>query len=525
MNRLQKAVLSLLGVKGDFLSTPNQVGMSYALTDPALGQTMARLGGMATHTGKPVNEETAGTVSVWFACLRVLSETMGATVPGGGVYERQKNGDLVKVEHPVGDIIFHSPNSYMTPVENMEADTYNLAQQGNSLSFTDRRGNGELMNVQPIPSNQWIFGFKDGEPVYDVMENGKWHPLPADKVWHIKGFGGNGFLGVSPLVKARQALAISLATEEFQAKFFANGASPSLIVTVPAWLDEKQRIIARENLEKLWGGLDNAHKARLLEGGMTAAEGTMKLQEAQFQELRGFTIPEICRYMRVQPHLVMDLSQSTNNNIEHQGLEFLSMTMMPYTTRISASMTKNLFKPEERKRFVVRFDLDAILRVDSAARAELDSKHADHGIRSRNEIRVSNGFNRVDGNPMMDRYTVQSNMAPIDMLPELAKAQATKPANVAPKSVELIVNNSMPASESKTNVVNLLQEREHNIKVLPAEVTVHGPEVNVQQKSDQSMADAVLALGELLIEIRKGQQEDIDVRKKILDHVEKGITS
>ena len=45
---------------------------------------------------------------------------------------------------------------------------------------------------------------------------------------------------------------------------------------------------------------------------------------------RGLKVADICRFFRVPPHKIQDLQRSTNNNIEHQGIEFVTMTMRPW---------------------------------------------------------------------------------------------------------------------------------------------------------------------------------------------------
>ena len=75
--------------------------------------------------------------------------------------------------------------------------------------------------------------------------------------------------------------------------------------------------------------------------------------------------------------------------------------------------------------FVVKYDVDSLLRMDSAARAEFISKMTQNAVMHRNEARAMNGMNRSDA-PGMDDYTAQINLAPIGMLGELARAQVSK---------------------------------------------------------------------------------------------------
>lgn len=427
MNLFQRGMIRVLGLKGAMESA----GSSYSLSDPNFGTLLAKLMGHSTHTGKPVNATTSMEVTTFWACIRIISETFGGLPLD--VYERDpRTKNLTPIDHDLGIILKSQPNADMTKVEYWEAKAANLAQQGNCFSIRDTRKDGSIISLTPVETSRATVGRnRNGEIKYDINDRGRWEEFPRDKVWHVKGFGLNGLVGLSPLQYARQALGVSLASEEFQAKFFANGASPSFIVSVPQWLNETQRIIARENLEKLWGGMDNAHKARLLEGGMKPEGGTMPLKDAQFMELRGLSIQEICRVHRVPPHMVMDLSRSTNNNIEQQSLEFVMYCVLPYITRFEASISRWLLKPEERLKLVVRFNLDGLLRADAAARGELHSKYAQNGVMNRNEIRQLEGRNRVD-DPAMDMYTVQTQLVPIGRLDAIAERMTKAPAPTAP---------------------------------------------------------------------------------------------
>lgn len=513
MNFAQKVIARALGLKGLITS-----GSSYSLTDPNFGTLLAKLMGNATHVGKPVNDQNAMEITAFWSCVRVISETMGSLPIT--IYEiDQRNGNLNPTEHDLSSVLANSPNAEMTKVEFWETVAANLAQQGNAFALMDKRPDGSLIQLTPMPSGTTTVGWDraTGKKIIDYNDRGQWVTLPAEKVWHVKGFGMNGLVGLSPLMYGRQALGIGLAAEEFQAKFFANGAAPSLIVSVPQWLDPKQRQQARENLERMWQGMDNAHRARLLEGGMTVQPSTMKLQEAQFHELRGLTVQEICRLMRVPPHMVMDLSRSTNNNIEQQSLEFVMFSMLPYTTRLEASISKWLFPVSDRRTYVARFNIDGLLRADAAARSSLLSQLVNCGVLSRNEVRAIEGRNRSDA-PGMDDYTAQMQYVPVGMLAQLAEKSVSKPSPIsAPKGRDkIIIENHTPVNAT----VQLPSELRHMVDM----GEVQPPVVHF---STSKLAEALQVMAAVVLEIKQTQQadraareQDMALRAKILQQVE-----
>lgn len=421
MNAFQKVVARLFGIKGDMATA----GMSYSARDASFAQWSAN---GTSYTGKNVTDQTAMQVSAVWACVRILSETIGSLPLH--VYQRdERTGNATKVDHQLGSVLAMAPNADMTAVEFREAMVTNLALRGNAYAEVERNGKGAVVSLYPLsaalvePKRR-----DDGRIVYEVKDGAKPRVLTQSQVWHVKGFGADGLVGLSPVAYARQSLGMSLAAEEFQARFFANGANPSWIISIPQWLEKDQREVARRNIEKIWQGLDNAHRAAILEGGMTATAATMPLEDAQFMQLRGFSIQEICRIYRIPPHMVADLSRSTNNNIEHQGLEFVQFTLAPYLVRFEASAARWLMTPEERSRYFLRFNVDALLRADAAGRAALYSSAVQNGWMSRNEVRALENRNTV-AEEGMDDFTAQSNLLPVERI--FADPPEPKPEPVA----------------------------------------------------------------------------------------------
>lgn len=411
MNIFQKVIARVLGRKGK----------TYTLKDHDF---VASLMGGTTYAGKAVTDTTAMQVSTAWACVRIIAETIGSLPVA--FYQRDAKGNAKKIDHDLTEIFSFSPNADMTGVEYIEAKALNLSLRGNGYSWKETRRDGSVLSLYPIPGQRVEPKRKDnGTVYYKVEDRGKWSDVPAEKIWHVKGFGSDGLMGLSPVAYHRQSLGVALAAEEFQARFFSQGANPSWLIKIPQWLTDEQRVIAEDNVRNLWQGLDNAHRAAILEGGMDAVAATMPLQDAQFLELRQLTVQEICRIYRMPPHMVADLSRSTNNNIEHQGHEFVTYTMMPYLTRIERSAGKNLLVAGERKDIFMRYNVDALLRADAAGRAALYSSALQNGWMTRNEVRAKENHNSVDD---LEGFTVQSNLMPVDAMFDDERRNAAQPA-------------------------------------------------------------------------------------------------
>lgn len=394
-------------------------GIGLSLTDPKGWKTL----GGGTYTGKSVDENTAMQVSAVWACVRILAESIGQ-LPWG-VYQRQRNGNMIKVDHDLGTILVETPNADMTSVEFREAVQSNLGLQGNGYSLRNVNGAGNVSSLYPVPSSEMI-PQRDRytrEISYRFYDRGQWEVLPREKVWHLRGFGTNGLVGYSPIGYMRQAMGLAMAAEEFGANVFARGAHPSLIVKIPEWLDDNQREKAQKNLDDLYAGLKNAHKPMMLEGGMALDAGgaIMQPEDLQLLELRRFQLHEIARIWGVPPHMLADMERATFSNIEEMSLGFVMFTLLPWLRRWEDSATRWLLKPAERKSLRVMFNFDGLLRANTQARAEYLRTMVANGLMSRNEARAKENMNLVEGKGM-DDYTVQSNMISVDELAAVAAA-------------------------------------------------------------------------------------------------------
>jgi HK97 family phage portal protein len=416
-----------MGVLSKLEQKAFQNGMTASISEnnPKLSSTLG--GGGRTIVGKTVNDTTAMQVTTVFACIRLLAETMGA-MPSA-IYRQQPSGNSERIDHPLAEVLIMQPNADMNGTEYSEASTTNLAARGNAYSLIERRGDGNIMSLYPIPTSRMQVkrdSSTNYEMRYGIQDRGITDWYPAEKIWHRRAFSFDGLMGLSPLTCAREAIGLALAGEEYNAQLFGQGLMPSARVSIPQWLTDPQREVANKKLLEMHTGLKNLGKPMLLEGGMKVDDALLSPDDAQFLQLRQFTVVEICRLFNIKPHMVASLEQATNNNIEQLSLEFITYTMLPYLRRDEMAARK-LFKPGDKDKFFWRYNFDGLLRADSAARASLYSILLQNGVYNRNEVRALENRNSV-ADPAMDQYTVQSNMAMLDQLAALvASRNAPKP--------------------------------------------------------------------------------------------------
>jgi HK97 family phage portal protein len=392
-----------------FKSAPAEQPLS--LTNPAGWASNA------SYTGKAVNDTTAMQISTVWACVRLLAETI-ASVPGA-VYERVGRNSEKRDDDPLTELL-RQPNSDMSGTDFTEALVVNLGLRGNAFALKGTMGK-RVRSLYPMPANLTTMRRdpKTQAIVYDFSDRGKTETYPREQVWHIKGFGSNGLMGFSPIECMRQAMGFNLAAEEVGGRAFANAAMPSVFVSIASWLEPEQRKIAKEKILSEYSGASNSGKPWLLEGGMTAEVQTPNLEDLQFLAARRFGVQEICRIYRVPPHMVADLDRATFNNIEQMSQDLLTYTFLPYWTRIESSALRWLIPEANKQTHFLRYNVEGLLRADTAARGQFYSMMLQNGAYSRNEVRALENRNPVEG---LDDYTVQSNMLPVAQLSALVES-------------------------------------------------------------------------------------------------------
>jgi HK97 family phage portal protein len=232
--------------------------------------------------------------------------------------------------------------------------------------------------------------------------------LSHENILHIPGLGFDGLVGYSPIAMAKNAVGISIATEEYGAKFFANGANPGGVLEHPAVIKDIQRV--KDSWNAAYQGSGNAHRVAVLEEGMKFNQIGIAPEQAQFLETRKFQINEIARIFRVPPHMVGDLEKSSFSNIEQQSLEFVKYTLDPWVVRWEQSLQQSLLLPGEKAIISIRFNLDGLLRGDYQSRMQGYSIGIQNGFMSVNDVRSLEDFNLLSDDEGGNLHFVNGNM-------------------------------------------------------------------------------------------------------------------
>ena len=369
-----------------------------------------------TTSGKPVNEHTAMQMTAVYSCVRILAEAV-AGLPLH-LYKYTDNGGKEKaLSHSLYFLLHDEPNPEMSSFVFRETLMTHLLLWGNAYAQIIRNGKGEVIALYPLmPNRMKVDRDSRGNLYYSYTRyideapalNGITVTLRPTDVLHIPGLGFDGLVGYSPIAMAKNAIGLAMATEEYGAKFFANGAAPGGVLEHPGTIKDPQKV--KDSWNMAYQGSGNAHKVAVLEEGMKYQQIGISPEQAQFLETRKFQINEIARIFRVPPHMVGDLEKSSFSNIEQQSLEFVKYTLDPWVIRWEQAISRSLLSPSEKKEYFSKFNVDGLLRGDYVSRMNGYATARQNGWMSANDIRELEDLDRIPAELGGDLYLINGNM-------------------------------------------------------------------------------------------------------------------
>lgn len=371
----------------------------------------------STTSGKAVNEYTAMQTTAVYSCVRILAEAV-AGLPLH-VYRYKADGGKERIaQHPLYYLLHDEPNLEMTSFVFRETLMSHLLLWGNAYAQIIRNGRGQVIALYPLlPSKMEVSRSKSGELIYtyyrdaeesNVKPRGGYITLRKEEVLHIPGLGFDGLIGYSPIAMAKNAIGMALATEEYGATFFANGANPGGVLEHPSVIKDIQRV--KDSWNSAYQGSGNANRVAVLEEGMKFQAIGIPPEQAQFLETRKFQLNEIARIFRVPPHMVGDLEKSSFSNIEQQSLEFVKYTLDPWVVRWEQALQQSLILPSEKPSVIIKFNLDGLLRGDYQSRMQGYSTGIQNGFLSVNDVRSLEDMNLLSDEDGGNLHFVNGNM-------------------------------------------------------------------------------------------------------------------
>ena len=370
----------------------------------------------STNSGVVINEENVLKVNAVYAAVRIIADSI-STLP----VDTFKRVNGTRSPYRPKPEWLDMPEIGVTFSDLTQVALVSLLLNGNAFIriLRDERGVAGLVVLNPIKV-QVTRTADQTRPLY-VYDNHT--TITHDEMLHIKELVMPGQQrGKSRIELVKENLGLASALEQFAARFFS-GANSSGIIEYPGNLTKEQALDLANAFENEHKGLRKSHRTGVLFGGAKFQRTTPDNNTSQFIESRKFAVEEIARVFRVPPSMlgVIEPGASSYNSLEQNSINFVVHTLRPYIYKLEQAFTRLL--PQG---VFVKYNVDGLLRGDSAARSAYYASAIQNGYMSINQVRALEDAAPVDGGdelrvPLHSVDLAAANIAEIDKKTTIAQ--------------------------------------------------------------------------------------------------------
>lgn len=393
-----------------------------------------------------VTQDKALELSTSFACMRAIAED-AAKLPWH-VFARSGNTRQRLDNSAISYLLNTRPNPEMGAFSFRETIVGHALMWGNGYAEIERDVGGRVKALWIIsPDRVEPERALDGRLVYSVRQE-RQDPLilEANDVYHLHGIGFDGIKGYSMVGLAAQSLGFAIAAEEHGASFYGNNTTPGLALKTDAVLsDEGFERLQKQMAERK--GSARAYEGMILEQGMDFARPNMSQVDAQYVETRRLVIEEVCRWWRVPPHKIGELTRAHFSNVENLNIDYVTDTLMPWVKRLEEEADWKLISNRSQASYT-KIAVQALMRGDSAARATYYKEMLHMGVLSPNDIRALEDMDPIG--PEGDEHYMQSQFTTLKRINE-APVEQPAPAPSVTRTAARLLSAQLRKAEKRTS--------------------------------------------------------------------------
>lgn len=355
-----------------------------------------------------VSPETAMKLAAVYSCIYVVSSNV-AQMP---LHVMRKTGNMVEAarDHPVFYLVHDEPNDWQTSYKWRELKQRHILGWGNGYTRVIRSRRGEAIKLDACMPWETTLLNTGGRYTYGVYnEEGSFAISPDDMI-HIRALGNNQKMGLSPIIQHAETIGMGMSGQQYTSSFFNGNARPAGIVSVKGEIKDE----GWKRLKAVWQKAAQAlrsqeNKTLLLPAELDYKALTVSPVDAQLIDMMKLNRSMIAGIFNVPAHMINDLEKATFSNITSQAIQFVRYTIMPWVANWEQELNRRLFTRAERAAgYYVRFNLAGLMRGTPQERAQFYHFAITDGWMSRNEARVFEDMNPVDG---LDEMLVSVNAA------------------------------------------------------------------------------------------------------------------
>lgn len=374
----------------------------------------AEIFGVGTEAGVSVTEHQTWGYSPAYRGISIISHAIGK-LPC--ITYRNLGDDKGKARdrnHPAYRVLRRRANR-LTPINHLFARvTADAILHGNGYARIELDGRAAVKALERLDPRQVDPPRSSAGETYTYnRDHGGPLPIFWDQILHVRFNSSDGLNGLGLLSVAKESLGLGIGARTFGARYFRNASTPATAVMLPHAATDKQITKLRAEFENVHKGLSNAHRVAFVTGGGELKPISVSPAEAMLIDLRGFEVREIANFLNLPPDMLGDDAKTSFASLEMTMQSFLDNSLDPWLAiwefELNEKLLTGVQKSAESHR--IEFLRQALVRADMKTRAEYYNTMLMTGVFTRNEVRLLENKNALDG---LDEPLAPMNMGPGD---------------------------------------------------------------------------------------------------------------
>lgn len=352
-----------------------------------------------------IRRETLLAFTPVYACITRIAQDIGK-MPIRLMEQRDdRTWAVVTRSSPYGNVV-SKPNGYQLTSQFLQQWLISKLLAGNSYQLKQRDARGIVQRLYPLDPTRVRPLIT---PTGDIFYNLGYDPLselyeavvscPASEIIHDRMPGlFHPLIGTSPIFACSLAAAQGHSMQKASAAFFKNMAQPSGVLTAPGAISDQTAARLKEEWSTKFSG-HNIGRVAVLGDGLKFEPITVTSQAAQMVEQLKLAAEMICTAFNVPAFMVGVAPPPAYTNIEALTQQYWSQCLQAHIEGIESGMTEGLeLDQSSMKRVtVVKLDIKALLRMDTAGRFNSYKLGIGGGFMAPNEARLEENLVPVKG--------------------------------------------------------------------------------------------------------------------------------
>lgn len=342
-------------------------------------------------------KEKALSEATYFACLKVLSESVGK-LPLKLLQHRDNNGVTTARGHPLYRVLHDRPNPYMTSTAFWSTVEQNRNHHGNAYVLI--KGAGSKMSLWILPSEEVEIWYDDQKILSDVPDiyyiyshGGKLYQFSSEQILHFKTSNTfDGIKGIAVREQLKMTIDGNIKAQKMLNSMYKSGFTAKAVVQYTSDLSDKNLEKFKNKIEKFAGSdLDDKETKNIIPIpiGTQLTPLNIKLADNQFVDVKKYSALQIASAFGIKPNQIGDYEKSSYASAEAQQLSFYVDTLLYIIKQYEEELNFKLLSDDEiSEGYYFKFNVAVILRADLKTQVETLCQAISNFLYTPNEARA-----------------------------------------------------------------------------------------------------------------------------------------